>query len=273
MRTPHKPTQAEAVAAAFGPSIKPDAKGGFTWTIAKAQVLPWPDNEGTGDVRGRQVQSDILYFEALPPTSTPDGVSGNAPRWLLVTGGPTLQDGQPDDCHACGAILSAFVLTRTPTGSLVREMAAPVLTQSGGFGDPPEVAIVATGPVRQAIRFESGYTGQGITASWQDFYGIGPGFPDLLTRPLAVHGDNEGTCSTPAEIAKDPSLETCKTADTTIRFVPARPGETDDPGQWVLETTTRNPAGMADEGVLPAGVLRLPFRNGKYQAPARPAGT
>jgi len=130
----------------------------------------------------------------------------DASTQILISGGQNLDQ----DCHGCTGFFSVAYLGAAP-GWTVEGVPYVGMGQTGGFGTPPEIAIIRSLGPEPMVFVRSGQSGQGSTESWGQLVRLGATIDDVsiaLTR-FDVSYDNDGG-------AADCSIEG--------RIVPGKPG-------------------------------------------------
>jgi len=124
--------------------------------------------------------------------SLPDSPSGQ-PRILLVQ---TSTPNSPSyNCHACGAILSAYAL-RLVNGQIIVDASAPYLGSAGQWGMPPDLKEMKAIPVgKEGFLFAivESSVGQGSYARWVSLIGL-IGSKIAKLGVIELDEDNLGEC-------------------------------------------------------------------------------
>jgi len=113
----------------------------------------------------------------------------DASTLVLISGGQNLDQ----DCHGCTGFFSIAYLGAAP-GWTVEGVPYVGIGQTGGFGSPPEIAIIRSLSSEPLVFVRSGQSGQGSTETWGQLVRLGPTIHDVsiaLDR-FDVSYDNDG---------------------------------------------------------------------------------
>ena len=111
---------------------------------------------------------------------------------VLVSGGQNLDQ----NCHGCTGFFSIAYLGSHPR-STVEGSPYVGMGQTGGWGTPPEIAIIRSLSPEPMVLVRSGQSGQGSTESWGQLVRLGPTIDDVsvaLNR-FDLSYDNDGSAA------------------------------------------------------------------------------
>lgn len=157
------------------------------------------------------------------------------------------EKGEVNDCHACGADISAAIFHEAVSGKWQIETFAKHFTALGSFGESGESSLTQFGKDEWCLRLDMEWQGNGISSEYASFWDL-----EDLNRVFSyvVHEDNSGS------VGEDPVHG--YSYDKTIHFLTNEDTET---AWWDFELVTRGTVfDTEDEKSVPANhVVRYSF--------------
>lgn len=148
---------------------------------------------------------------------------GAASLYFMAIGGGPL--GEANDCHACAGALGLLVLTDAhPNLGVVAKSARYM--DYGSWGKVPAEESFAVhrigAPANFAWAIENGWTGQGVTATWTDLFGIiGDQVKSIGQLPAGF--SDEGNCDNGVNLS---TQEKCTAVSFETLYAASRTDET-----------------------------------------------